>query len=127
MQFDETDTAVHLERGKYTFVCTAAGQVYCLRGGEPWVEFGTIPGAKALISLVHAAAERDRLVEALEFYADPETYHGVTMLCDPPGGGWAEDFGDSHNHPRYRRAMPGSKAREVLRGLLWWVSDKEWW
>lgn len=121
------DTTVELERGKYRFGVRPDGSVYCLRGGEPWVEFGMIPGTKALISLVHAAADRDRLIEALEFYADPETYHGVTMLCDPPGGGWAEDFGDSHHHPRYSRAMPGAKAREVLRSLLWRDSDKTWW
>lgn len=56
-------------------------------------------------------AEVARLREALEFYAEPETYHGVAFMLDPPGGGWAEDF---DYDAEYERDMPGKLARAAL-------------
>lgn len=55
------------------------------------------------------------LVEALAFYGEPENYHAVAFWFDPPCGEFKDDFSEDHGHPDYNRAMPGAKAREVLR------------
>lgn len=56
------------------------------------------------------------LVEALEFYADPETYHACLFVFDPPCGGFDDDFEDfkEHGHPDYDRDVPGKRARAIL-------------
>ena len=61
-------------------------------------------------------SENERLREALEFYADPGTYHAISFMCDPPGGGWVEDFDDDHGDDGYNRPMPGKTARAALEG-----------
>ena len=61
-----------------------------------------------------AQALADRYEKALEFYADPETYHAVTVFCDPPRGAFIDDFSDDHEHPEYVRPMPGKLARQAL-------------
>lgn len=58
--------------------------------------------------------EQGPLREALEFYADPEVYHGVAFMFDPPGGGWKEDFSEDHGNSFYERPMPGMRARAAL-------------
>jgi len=58
--------------------------------------------------------ERDRLREALAFYADPGTYHAVAFLFDRPCGGFEEDFSRDHGDDFYERSMPGKTAREAL-------------
>jgi hypothetical protein len=63
------------------------------------------------------AAEKERLkpmVEALEFYADPENYHAILIMPDRPGGAFADDFSTDHGHPDYDRPMPGKTARAAL-------------
>ena len=64
-------------------------------------------------------ARQQTVVEALEFYADPETYHACAFLFDPPCGGFDDDFGDlkEHGHPDYDRPMPGKCARKALAAL----------
>lgn len=52
------------------------------------------------------------LVEALRFYANPETYHAVSFLFDPPTGGFDADFDGGHDD--YNRPMPGKRARAAL-------------
>jgi hypothetical protein len=59
-------------------------------------------------------AEVERLREALEFYADPETYHGCAFLFDRPTGGFDDDFDSDHGHEDYNRPMPGKLARAAL-------------
>lgn len=54
-----------------------------------------------------------RLREALEFYADPETYHAMLCQFDYPAGGFESDFDED---PDYGRPMPGKRAREALIG-----------
>lgn len=54
------------------------------------------------------------LIEALGFYADPETYHACGFMFDRPTGGFDEDFDEDHGHEDYDRPMPGKKAREAL-------------
>jgi hypothetical protein len=56
-------------------------------------------------------------MKALEFYANPETYHAVAFLFDPPTGGYETDFGLEHGHPGYRRPMPGKTARQASRAI----------
>ena len=67
------------------------------------------------IELAELRAENKRLREALEFYANPENYHAMAFLYDPPCGGFAEDFSDA-GHEDYDRPMPGKTAREALGG-----------
>jgi hypothetical protein len=54
------------------------------------------------------------LREVVEFYADPENYHGIAFFFDPPCGGFADDFDEDHGHPHYDRPMPGKLARKIL-------------
>ena len=53
-----------------------------------------------------------RMIDALEFYANPETYHACAFLFDPPTGGFDKDFDDGHNG--YDRPMPGKLARQAI-------------
>lgn len=64
------------------------------------------------------SAERVVLQDALAFYGDPQTYHAVAFLFDPPCGGFDDDFDEEHGEPFYDRPMPGKLARETLRGLV---------
>lgn len=66
-------------------------------------------------------ADISKLIDALRFYADPETYHATTILFDRPCGEFADDIRTDHDHEDYDRAMPGSLARTVLRdvGVSW--------
>ena len=54
------------------------------------------------------------LVEALHFYADPETYHACSFMFDRPTGGFDEDFSIDHGCADYDREMPGQLARNTL-------------
>jgi hypothetical protein len=58
--------------------------------------------------------ENERLREALEFYADPETYHAIAFLEERPCGNFMDDFSEDHGHEDYDRAMPGKLARAAL-------------
>ncbi len=62
-------------------------------------------------------AENKRLREALEFYADPLTYHAIGFMPDRPCGDFIEDFEDVEDMPYgldpYR---PGKCARAALDG-----------
>ena len=55
--------------------------------------------------------------DTIAFYAEPEIYHGVAFISDPPAGEFAEDFGapTEHGHPLYPRPMPGLRARQTLK------------
>lgn len=57
------------------------------------------------------------LLQALEFYANPEQYHAISFLFDPPCGGFKGDFGGEkeHQHWGYNRKMPGKTARKAIR------------
>lgn len=69
-------------------------------------------------SLTNEAARKiEKLEAALNFYADPETYHACTFLFDRPTGGFDDDFSDDHGHEDYDRPMPGTIARDALKGI----------
>ena len=60
------------------------------------------------------AAGVEVLLDAVEFYADPDSYFAVSVLADRPSGGFADDFSEDHGNDFYDRAMPGKYAREAL-------------
>lgn len=41
----------------------------------------------------------NELIEVLGFYANPETYHAILFLPDPPCGAFMDDFGDNKEKP----------------------------
>jgi len=51
-----------------------------------------------------------QLMEALKFYADPDTWFAVGLLSDPPNGDIMEDFSEMENG----QWCPGRKARVTL-------------
>jgi hypothetical protein len=53
-----------------------------------------------------------RIIDALSFYADPESYLAIAFFFDPPCGWFEGDFDDGHG---YGRPMPGKLAREALK------------
>lgn len=55
-------------------------------------------------------------LDALNMYADPESYHAAAFAFDRPCGCFADDFSRT-THPHYNRAMPGKRARQALRTL----------
>ena len=55
--------------------------------------------------------ERDALREALDFYADPQTYLAIGFLPDPPCGEFMEDWSDTGPEWGWR---PGKRARKAL-------------
>lgn len=56
-----------------------------------------------------------RAEEALEFYADPDTYFACAFFFDPPCGAFREDFSLVEGDTVER---PGKLAREVLTTLV---------
>lgn len=62
-------------------------------------------------------ADNARLREALEFYANPDTYFAVSVFSDPPCGAFMDDF-STHGHPDYHPndERPGKRARHALGG-----------
>ena len=64
------------------------------------------------------------MVEALRFYADPDTYFSIAMVAEEVCGVFETDFGPvAHPYAHYDREMPGLRAREVLAGLGKVVSE----
>jgi len=61
-----------------------------------------------------AEDERDKLLEALCFYADPDNYFAILFYPDPPCGGFMDDFSDDHEGD-FDRKMPGALARKTLK------------
>jgi len=76
---------------------------------------GKTPSTEDIQYLLDAGT---KCIEALMFYGNPETYHAIGFLPDPPCGAFAEDVGDDHVHPNYPRPMPGKRARETLRKFV---------
>jgi hypothetical protein len=59
-------------------------------------------------------ADNAKLRAALEFYADPQTYHAIMFVPDRPCGEFIEDFDEEHGDGFYKRPMPGKQARRAL-------------
>lgn len=60
------------------------------------------------------AEQLEIALDALAFYADPETYHAIQILADRPTGGFDEDLGDNEY---YDYPKPGKRAREAFKKL----------
>lgn len=61
-------------------------------------------------------AQQAKLVAALLFYANPESYHAIAFMADRPAGEFADDCSKDEwvKLAGYNRAMPGKRARKVL-------------
>ena len=79
----------------------------------------------AMVAMKERAEQAERqlagVVEALEFYADPETYFGIAFAADRPAGGFDEDFEELSGelgHPDGGTwVKPGKRARQALANL----------
>lgn len=65
-----------------------------------------------------------RLIEALAFYGDPDTYTATKFFCDPPCGPIAKDIGivtevDYNNTVLGEIRVPGQLARDTLQAILY--------
>lgn len=60
-------------------------------------------------------AAHEKLIEALAFYADAETYHAIGIFPDRPCGEFINDF-SVHEQEIYPEGdqRPGKRAREAL-------------
>lgn len=54
------------------------------------------------------------LVDALKFYADPNTYFAIGFFPDAPCGQFIKDFSDDHGDSESEGHRPGKLARKVL-------------
>ncbi len=68
---------------------------------------------------------QDAIVEALELYAEPESYHVLAFPEDAPGGLLGGDFDAEHGDTFYDREMPGKKARAALAMYDKWLADPQ--
>lgn len=77
-----------------------------------------LAAAKEQISALESSLSAHKAcVEALAFYADPESYHGIMIMVDRPAGEFADDLSEDHGHEGYDRPMPGKRARKALAAL----------
>lgn len=97
-----------------TFTMLEDGQVFCrgivvdlkdLRHGVNIKELSS----KELSAILHEA------INVIEFYADPETYFAIGLICDPPCGEFADDGSEDYDHPDMSGWRPGKRARAFLR------------
>lgn len=99
-----------------------AGQMELVRaegrdyGYQEGYEAGLARGAELRGAAIRAdeRAKMQPLIEALEFYADPATYHALSVWADPPCGDFVNDYSEDHGDDFYDRPMPGKTAREAL-------------
>lgn len=92
----------------------AAHDPKCRQRFDPYLP-GPCPECEILAT--GRADEQEKIAvlrEALEFYADPGTYHALMIWADPPCGEFIEDYSEDHGDPFYERAMPGKTARAAL-------------
>jgi len=99
-----TDLVKRLREGNREHQEWAALLEWCFMDGDPTL-------------LQEAADEIERLTNALEFYAEADTYCAIGFFPDPPCGEFMGDFdklyGDFTEHD-YDRPMPGMRARHAL-------------
>lgn len=74
------------------------------------------------------AEELIKLINALEFYADPDTYWACSFMMDRPTGGFDDDFSDFQEYGDFLdgstpacyyedRERPGLTARKAIREI----------
>ncbi len=71
----------------------------------------------------------ETLLEALDFYANPDTYWACSFMFDRPTGGFDDDFSDHKEYEDFldgntpdcyyeNRERPGMTARKAIREFL---------
>jgi hypothetical protein len=55
-----------------------------------------------------------KAINALEFYANPDTYFAIAFIADQPAGEFVDDFSNDHGCDQYERPMPGKMARYAI-------------
>jgi hypothetical protein len=89
----------------------ALGETVWLASRE-WAEERHVERMAPAIEALAEAQQRERVLrEALEFYADPDTYYGIGMAGDSPCGAFLDDLDDAHD-PGFSK--PGKRARAAL-------------
>jgi len=84
------------------------------RGKKKRVHASDCPFALLATSATPPAPGRDALMDALEFYADPDTYFAIGFSADRPCGGFEDDF-EEIDDPIYGKIeRPGKRARAAL-------------
>jgi len=63
-----------------------------------------------------SSVENARLREALDFYADPDTYFAIGFFPDPPCGDFMDDFSTTEYIGEFQVKRPGKRARLALYG-----------
>lgn len=63
------------------------------------------------------------ICEALQQYADPESYFAISVLADRPAGWFADDFSTiswtlDNGDVLWERACPGELARATIRRMI---------
>jgi hypothetical protein len=76
----------------------------------PVPDFTDWPRAHLIRDLILARKILLVYKDALEFYADPETYFAIGFFPDPPNGPFMDDFSATS-----LRQKPGKRARKALR------------
>jgi hypothetical protein len=81
---------------------------------DPWEALRKVKAdAEALRRASESAERREKeLREALEFYADPETYFAVGFFPDPPCGEFMDDFDGQRPGKRARAALASVPAEQ---------------
>lgn len=62
--------------------------------------------------------ERQKLVEALLFYADPDIYIGIGFKANSPCGEFIYDFDTEHSLGKSIGRLPGKTARKAIKESL---------
>ncbi len=57
------------------------------------------------------------VMDALELYARPNSYHAIAFMADRPAGAFADDFSRIKDSVIYNRPMPGKAARKAFAEL----------
>lgn len=82
--------------------------------GVPPSGSGCQPSASAAVPASSQSGIPNALIEAIEFYAFPENWHGVYMVGRGP---MTDDWSDDYDDPQYPDGKPGKRARDCIRWL----------
>lgn len=75
---------------------------------------GSREPSQQAVSAADAASIPDAVIEAVEFYAFAENWHGVYMCGHGP---MTDDWSDDYDDPQYPDGKPGKLARAAVRWL----------
>lgn len=116
-----SDKRGNVESGKITYIVSSRLKIEA-DGPEEASRLATEMWARGDHDEIRTAAlNAQTATEALEFYANPESYWAIFIVPDRPAGLFADDVGcvlldDEHDHRHGRRA------RQAL-GNEWWDTE----